>query len=406
VNRIVRRSSRLRTLAGGLLAGVTTAAVLTLPAAPAHAAQYWNVPADARITVLGHGYGHGRGMGQYGAEGAARQGRTHRQILDFYYPGTTWGTADGTMRVKLNADTSDDLVVEARSRLSVRDLGTGTLWQLPENGATRWRVVVGTDGRNTVWYRTDRWRWWKRLSGEGEFAAAGKPVRLVTPSGTRAYRGRLRASAPAEGSRLRDTVNLLSLENYLRGVVPLEMPATWSPAAVRSQAVAARTYSAFERARPAHHYDICDTTSCQVYGGADAEHPASTAAIRETRGEALRYGGDWAFTQFSSSTGGWTARGSFPYLQAKQDPYDGWAGNPNHDWRVVFADEAIERRFPAIGNLRRIVVHSRDGNGEWGGRVQSISFVGGKATRRISGDDARWQLGLKSTWFTFRVGAA
>ncbi len=100
------------------------------------------MPRKAWITIKGHGYGHGHGMSQYGAEGAARQGLTYRQIADFYYPGTTWGTARGTVRVQISADTTDDLVVLARERAAVRDFGTGVVTPLPANGATRWRIIA------------------------------------------------------------------------------------------------------------------------------------------------------------------------------------------------------------------------------------------------------------------------
>ena len=80
------------------------------------------------------------------------------------------------------------------------------------------------------------------------------------------------------------TVNEVRLENYLRGVVPLEIPASWSLPAVQAQAVAARTYAAYERAHPrSSAYQLCDTSSCQVYGGYDAEHPAADRAIAATR---------------------------------------------------------------------------------------------------------------------------
>ena len=66
----------------------------------------------------------------------------------------------------------------------------------------------------------------------------------------------------------------LGLDDFVRGVVAREMPASWEPAAVQSQAVAARTYAAFERAANAGRaWHTCDTTSCQVYGGVAAEHP-------------------------------------------------------------------------------------------------------------------------------------
>jgi SpoIID/LytB domain protein len=276
--------------------------------------------------------------------------------------------------------------------------------KLPANGATHWRVAVTPAGVDQVSYRTDRWRTWRNLKGYGEFEAGGAPVRLVTPSGQRAYRGKLRAVPVSSTSRARDTVNVTSLENYVKGVVPQEMPATWSPAAVRAQSVAARTYAAYERAHPlTSRYQICDTTSCQVYGGVTAEHPASNRAVEATRHEIRTYRGEPAFTQFSSSSGGWTSAGSMPYLPAKEDPYDGWSGNPNHDWTTRVIDTRIEGAFPKIGNLRRITVLRRDGNGQWGGRVESIKLVGGDSSVTVTGDDFRFALGLRSEWLTFNV---
>ena len=382
------------------------AALLSLGVAgPAAAGDSWRVPRSATIEVSGHGYGHGHGLSQYGAEGAARQGLDHRQIAEFYYPGTTWGRARGRISVLLSADTTDDLVVVARPGLRVHDLATGEVVTLPDNGATRWRVTAARRGRSLVsHFDGEGWRRWRRLSGEGAFSAGRAPVTLVTPSGSSAYRGRLAAVADGSGSRGRVTVNTLRLEHYLRGVVPLEIPALWSPEAVRAQAVAARTYAAYERAHPrSDAYDICDTWSCQVYGGADAEHPAASRAVRATRRQVLLHDGVPAFTQFGSSSGGWTSAGSMPYLVAQRDPYDGWPGNPNHDWSVTLSDSDLERAWPAIGNLRRIVVLARDGNGEWGGRVRTIRFLGRRGTVTVSGDTMRSALGLRSTWVTFRV---
>lgn len=390
---------RLRRLLVPALAAVLPTAVL---AAPATAADRWEVPAGASVTITGHGYGHGHGMSQYGAEGAARQGLTHDQILAFYYPGTTVGQATGPVSVLISADTTDDLVVRPRTGLTVRDLGTKERWTLPENGARLWRVVTTRTGSTRVAYRTDRWRPWRTLSGDAEVAAGGRPVTLVTPSGDRPYRGRLRhASAPGGGH---DTVNVLPLEGYLRGVVPLEMPATWSAEAVRSQAVAARTYAAYERAHPwSKHAQLCDTTSCQVYGGVAAEHPASDAAVRATARTVLLDGTEPAFTQFSSSSGGWTSAGSVAYLRAVEDPYDGWSGNPVHDWTLRLPATRLERVFPRVGTLQRIQVTARDGNGDWGGRVASVRLTGSAGAVTVSGDTLRSRLGLRSTYLTFRV---
>jgi stage II sporulation protein D len=392
-------------LRAGLLSAVLAGALLAAAAPATAVVDTWQVPAQASITVRGHGYGHGHGMSQYGAQGAALQGLTYREIGSFYYPGTAWGTRGGRVGVLLSADTTDDLVVRARSGLAVADTAGGGWTTLPDNGASQWRVAVRS-GADRVSYRTDGWHPWRDLRGAGQFGAHGSPVTLVTPSGTRAYRGVLRA-APVPGSTARDTVNVVSLESYLKGVVPLEMPATWSPAAVQAQAVAARTYAAYERAHPrTDRYQICDTTSCQVYGGYDAEHPASNAAVDATRGAVLLAGGEPAFTQFGSSSGGWTSAGSVPYLPAREDPYDGWSGNPNHSWSLTLTDAAFERTWPGVGDLRRIVVTDRDGHGDWGGRVRSLRLVGSKGSVTVSGDGLRSALGLKTPWVTFVVRAA
>ena len=396
---------RTRAPIAGLVTGLAAGLVLA-PVAPSAAADSWGVPRSATVVIKGHGYGHGHGMSQYGAEGAARKGLTHEQIAEFYYPGTSWGSVGGKVRVLVTADSTDDVVVRARRGLKVKDLDNGQQARLPANGASKWRLRAGTGTTTVVSYRTDKWRRWTVLAGDAEFYAAGRPLQLQLPGGaTKSYRGRVRSASPDPGSAARDTVNVLTLENYLRGVVPLEMPALWSAEAVRTQAVAARTYAAFERAHPrAEHYQICDTSSCQVYGGVSAEHPASDDAIAATARDALvDRSGEPAFTQFSASSGGWTAAGSMPYLGAQPDPYDAWSGNPVHDWTVKLSDAEVEKKLPAIGNLKKITVTQRDGNGDWGGRVVSVTFVGGKGQRTLSGDAVRSLFGLRSSWFTFRV---
>ncbi|MCW2842847.1 MAG: SpoIID/LytB domain [Nocardioides sp.] len=397
---------RLALPAARRTAALLATAALVLTSSPAHAARAdtWKVPASAWVTVRGHGYGHGHGMSQYGAEGAAREGLGYRRIVDFYYPGTTWGTAAGKVTVLITADTTDDLEVLARSGLTIHDSTAKGRVALPDNGATRWRVGVAEDGTNRVAYLTDHWRRWATLGGTGQFFAAGKPITLVTPGGNRAYRGRLAALPPSSGSRSRDTVNTLALDSYVKGVVPLEIPALWHAEAVRAQSVAARTYAAYERAHPhGSTYQLCDTSSCQVYGGYDAEHPAANEAVDATRHLALLSDGQPAFTQFGSSSGGWTSAGSVPYLPAREDPYDDWAGNPVHDWSVRLSEARLEQAWPALGNLQRITVTRRDGNGDWGGRVASLTLVGDGGKVVVSGDTFRSVLGLRSTWVTFKV---
>ena len=388
-----------------LLALVLSA--LLLPALPADAAgrkkvEAWSTPGSTAITVSGRGFGHGHGLSQYGALGAAGQGSTWKQIVEFYYPGTTWATIGGKVRVLITADTGRDVQVLAERGLKVTSLSGRRTWRLPPVAARKWRLVA--DGSDTAVQLTrgGRWKTWRKVRGEAEFSSVDGVLTLVLPGERRDYRGTLQSVAPRAGKR--QTVNRLSMESYLRGVVPEEVPALWEPDAVSAQAVAARTYAAFERQHPAAgHYDLCDTTQCQVYGGVDVEHPAATEAIAATAKQGLSYDGRPAFTQFSASNGGFSSAGSMPYLVAQADPYDGLANPTYSSWTRTIDDTMVEGHWPAIGDLLGIEVTTRDGNGDWGGRVTDMAFIGTTGTARVDGDTVRSVFGFYSDWFTFAV---
>src|SRR5207253_841768 len=96
-------------------------------------------------------------------------------------------------------------------------------------------------------------------------------VRVAFPDGTsRDYRGAVQAAKVS--STALQTIDVLSLEDYLLGVVPRESSSSWKPAALQAQAIAARSYTAYKRAHvtSSARYDICDTTQCQVFGGSRA----------------------------------------------------------------------------------------------------------------------------------------
>ena len=82
-------------------------------------------------------------------------------------------------------------------------------------------------------------------------------------------------------------INKLPLEDYLKGVVPSEMPSKWNAEALKAQAIAARSYAVATRNAGKHAskgFDLVDTTQDQVYGGASAEKPAADKAVEETKG--------------------------------------------------------------------------------------------------------------------------
>ena len=300
-------------LVGGNAASAMTGTAdrATASASRVAVSQSYPVPGSGRYTVRGHGYGHGHGMSQFGAQGAALKGLRHEEILDFYYPGTRVGTSPKKVRVLVTADTSSDVVVVHQDALRVRDRGAGTTYSLPDDvGASRWRVDVGSGNSNVVDYWSgNTWRRWQpggkpALAGEGEFRAGGRPITLVKPSGTTTYRGWLRAAQPSPSSSSRDTVNVVRMDDYVKGVVPSEVYTSWHAQALQAQSVAARTYASFERGYyEDRYYQICDTSSCQVYGGVDAEVDSTNAAVEATARKILTYDGEPAFTQFSSSSG-------------------------------------------------------------------------------------------------------
>ncbi|AST91142.1 hypothetical protein BC6307_07540 [Sutcliffiella cohnii] len=136
----------------------------------------------------------------------------------------------------------------------------------------------------------------------------------------RPYLGTIRFVA--EGSFVRP-INTIPVEDYLKGVVPSEMPASWNVEALKAQAVAARTYVAMQGNKV-----IDDTINFQVYAGY-AWHANSTRAVNETTGQTLMHNGRYISAVYSSSNGGKTESNanvwggtSLSYLPIKDDPYD------------------------------------------------------------------------------------
>jgi stage II sporulation protein D len=386
--------SRARLFVAGL-GVVTTILTLLLTSPDAATAEEIAVTGPTTYTVTGHGWGHGHGMSQYGAKGAAGQGVGWKQIVGFYYPGTKLGRTHGKIRVLVTAD-ERDVQVDARAGLRLRPLDGKRAFVLAKvrPKATRWRILPKRD-RSVVQFRTrSGWARWTSLHGTAEFTAGSQPMTLRLPHhATATYRGALRSVE-------KQTVNVLPLDRYVQGVVPSEVPSSWPADAVRAQAVAARSYAAYERAHSIGFYDICDTSACQVYGGADAEEPASNAAVRRTKGRVVMYDGAPAFTQFSSSNGGWSSAGTEPYLVAQPDPYEAASGNPNATWTTTLTSQRIEKQWPAIGTLTEISI-TRDGHGDFGGRVLTAKLTGVQGSVTVPGDDLRDLLGDagKSTWF-------
>ena len=214
----------------------------------------------------------------------------------------------------------------------------------------------------------------------------------------RGYRGRLQVLV---GSSSLQAVNHVPLEAYLPSVVASEMPASWPQAALRAQAVAARTYALRQR-KPAAAFDVSATVSSQVYKGVEAETPSTRQAVVSTRGQVLMFGPGLANTVFHSSAGGSTENSGdlwsqqLPYLVSVPD-FD--QHSPVHAWQLRLEPEQLQKAFGEIGGAQRIDVLATTGSG----RVRQARVTGPAGTLVLTGAQLRSRLGLKSTMVRFEV---
>jgi stage II sporulation protein D len=361
-------------------------AVVLAAAAAAHASTVY--------VVQGRGWGHGIGMSQWGAYGFARHGWSYPRILRHYYPGTRLVTvAPTTIRVLL-AQGRPRLDIGCAGRIVVSDR-SGRTWGLP---ASTYRI--GSRLRLPLAHKRitlTRPRHGRRFRVVTVSIPLRPPLVFDCPTmplvlDGRAYHGRLVLHRP---SRRLYVVNSLDLEDYLRGVVPGEMPDRWPLAALAAQAVAARTY-ALAAQKPAGKWDVYADTRSQVYGGIAYESPRTDRAIARTHGRALYWNGAPASTFFFSTSGGrtaavedvWPRLGRVPYLRSVADPYE--LPSPHLRWGPL---GITARKLRSALHLTHAgaITFARGPSG----RVTVVQ-VGGKT---IPGWRFRSALHLASTWF-------
>ena len=395
----------------GLAVAACAAALICcdLAPTPAHAAAAPPVaPLNSAITITTVGWGHGRGMSQYGAWGAAKQGLTYDKILAFYYPGTTLATKSGTtLRVWLKADDGTTNVSPA-SGLKVKDAAGKSLTLPTGSKYTQWRITRSSN-KQALSYRNAKGVWTTQKTSLNAkktwqfYNSSSNTVTVLLPdSVTRTYRGTVAHVLSGTSAR---TINNVSLEDYLKSVVPAEMPASWAAEALKAQSVAARSYALRYKANvgASNNYDICDTTACQAYKGTGSEYATTTSAVAATAGKVLTYGSTIAWTEFSSSNGGYSVKGSYAYQVAKADPYD---ASMNQYWAIPITAATLQQKYPTIGAFASVTVNSRDGNGQWGGRVTSVTIKGSKTSVTVSGTSFKSTLGLRETLMTITSGLA
>ena len=425
------------------IAAFLCAASLIVGLMPAQLAQAEEGQLPGGVIIYGRGFGHGRGLSQYGAYGwATVHGWSWEQILDFYYGGAT-GNSRSNLEAPNQEMTTWLSAMNNRQTGVVSDSGTMRLLEDPDQGRRFTSMVAreksGAQRVYQVWGSGERKCLNESDSPEaagftliGEFnetasfvtnssqdpgASALDTVGLCEPrtssaNQVRYYRGIIRAMNNSRNENR--TINIARLDDYLRGVVPRESPASWGDTAggagmnaLRAQAVAARSYSVTEN-RYAGLAKTCDTQDCQGYGGAALrtsvnasptvlESANTDRAVAETTGVVIRNPkGNVVRTEFSSSNGGRTAGGEFPALV---DEGDISANSSLMIWTRAFTAAQIVAKYPQIGVLTSVTTTNDGLGGDFGGYTLDVTIAGTSGSVKVSGWAFRTAFGLPAPWF-------
>ena len=216
-----------------------------------------------------------------------------------------------------------------------------------------------------------------------------------------------------------EVINVVSLDDYVRGVLPYEMSNDWPLEALKAQAVCARTY-AVTNTSGHRDFDVCASTHCQMYQGLNLSNERTDQAVDETAGEFVRYDGEPAITFYSASDGGatedvrniWNANADLPHLKGVVDPYEADVadGISQYHWSYTFTSSELTSKmnsslsgkgysFTGITDVY-VSEYSETGN------PASVTFVdrSGK-TWSFGPETIRIALGLRSNRFDVTGGS-
>jgi stage II sporulation protein D len=343
-----------------------------------------NARAQVNWVIHGHGFGHGVGMSAYGAYGYALHGKGYKFILAHYYTGTSLGTISGpnVVRVLLSTSSGDVDFSEATSACHTKLEPTRT-YEAHRLGNT---VVLRTSGGKPL----------ARCGTTLRAAGAG----VINIAGLGRYRGALETVVNESGEL--NVVNALSVDNYVKGVIPNESPPSWPTAELKAQAVASRSF-ALTAGVGGDGFDLYSDTRSQVYKGLESEYTTSDQAEEETAGQVLMYEGQIAETLFSACSGGKTESmknvfgTAVPYLVGVPDPYDSLC--PLHEWTLKFSGPELSEKLSGLldGRLKQVVI-TKTG---YSPRIIEAKLEGTGGVTTVTGQQLEEALGAYSDWMTF-----
>lgn len=348
--------------------------------------------ADAvSFTISSKGYGHNVGMSQYGAKGMAEAGYTYDNIIKYYYTGVTvasYSPTYSTIKVGLSSSQSSSRPKVSSATLTSSDgfnFGAYNSSRVfSQSGSTTVTAITVSSSGSTITVKN---------SGGTTLCTATGNLAIVPKSATDGGT----AYAPASGTSgsyyggfeftaaggTMTVINYVGIEDYVKGVVPNEMPASWNAEALKAQSLCARTYAAYNinKHNSSYGYDVCTSTDCQVYNGVYTNSTYKTKvndAVAATAGQYILYNGSLIGAYYHAASGGATENSenvwisALAYLKGVKDTYEstpsGYTFSGTYtaaqfytkmkaqDSTFTLADIAkISCTYTAMGNIKSVI---------------------------------------------------
>ncbi|MBC7473980.1 MAG: SpoIID/LytB domain-containing protein [Candidatus Sericytochromatia bacterium] len=216
------------------------------------------------------------------------------------------------------------------------------------------------------------------------------------------YRGQMEVIIDPKNTTNLSVINDVLLEDYLKGVVPSESPASWPIESLKAQAVAARTYAVGNwKRRESLGFDLMSTTADQMYTGLSAEQASSTQAVTETTNQIITFNGKAINALFFSCSGGFTDSAKevwntdeYPYIQGVAD-FDQNA--PKYKWDKTFTNNDLQKGLSQLGFDIGEIKEIKPIDFTEHKRVKTIEFTGTKGKATVDSNKFRFAVGLPST---------
>lgn len=289
---------------------------------------------------------------------------------------------DGGWRVAVGSEPDAEKVVELTARITAE---TG-LAATPYTPGGKEIAVVDMTGQVVFFYL-----------GTDPLAVSTQEGKVTVESSP--YRGKILLLRDGQLT----VINQLPVEQYLYGVVPREIGASWPVEALKAQAVAARTYALANLGRYGSlGFDLTPDTNSQVYGGLASEDPRTNAAVDVTAGVVAVYQGKLISAYFHADSGGYTENSenvwsaTVPYIRATPE-LPGFV--TRHEWSVTYTSQEINQKLEAknlgVGGVLGLRVAGKGPSG----RVTVLVASGASGEVSMTKDSIRSVFGLKSTLF-------